>query len=203
MQTDSSFSNDKNLLEELFSGNQRAGRVFLERFGGLIHAAVQSVDIRSNTVDHEDLFMDALGHLFEDECKVLKSFKWSCKLSAFLYLVSRRFILDKIIHENKLSDANVYEINLDSLFMDSSDDFEDIIFSDEQRSSFNEAFKKLDPKDALFIRMLVLEKQPAENVMNFFGWNSVNTVYARKNKLIGKLKSLFRKALQRRGIIDE
>ena len=70
--------------------------------------------------------------------------------------------MDKITRENKQSSANVYEINIDSLFFDSSDDFEDIIFSDEQRSSFNEAFEKLDPKDALFIRMLVLEKQPVE-----------------------------------------
>ena len=149
MQTDSSLNDDKLLLEELFSGKQRAGRVFLDRFGGLIHAAVRSVTIRSKTVDHEDLFMEALGHLFEDECKVLKSFKWSCKFSAFLYLVSRRFVLDKITRENKQSSANVYEINIDSLFLDSSDDSEDIIFSDEQRSSFNEAFEKLDPKDAL------------------------------------------------------
>jgi len=145
MQTDSSFNDDKNLLEELFSGNQMAGRIFLDRFGSLIHAAVRSVAIRSNTVDHDDLFMDALGHLFENECKVLKSFKWSCKLSAFLYLVSRRFVLDKITRENNLSSANVYDINIDSLFLDSSDDSEDIIFSDEQRSSFNEAFEKLDP----------------------------------------------------------
>lgn len=201
MQTDSSLNDDKLLLEGLVSGSRRAGGEFLDRFGGLIHAAVRSVDIRSNVVEYDDLFMDALGHLFDNECKVLKSFKWKCKFSAFLYMVTRRYILDKITRENRLSSGNVYELDIDSLFSSSTEGDDEENFSDEQRSAFNEAFEQLDPKDALFIRMLVLEKQPVEDVMKFFGWNSENTVYARKNKTIEKLKSLSRKALQRRGIV--
>jgi DNA-binding CsgD family transcriptional regulator len=49
--------------------------------------------------------------------------------------------------------------------------------------------------------MLMIEGQSTIQVMQFFGWNSENTVYARKNKVLAKLKSLSRKALQGRGIV--
>lgn len=201
MKTDPSYNDDKLLLDELFSGNRRAGGMFLDRFGGLIRAAVLSVDIRSNTLEYDDLFMDALGHLFDEQCKVLKSFKWKCKFTAFLYMVTRRFVLDKVTRENRLCSGNVYDLDIDSFFADTAEDTEDENFSDEQRISFTEAFNQLDPKDALFMRMLVLEKEPVMDVMKFFGWNSENTVYARKNKIIEKLRSLSRKALQCRGIV--
>lgn len=201
MKMDSSYNDEKALLEELFSGSRQAGSMFLNRFGGLIRAAVLSVDIRSNAVEYDDLFMDALGHLFEEKCKVLKSFKCKCKFSTYLYMVTRRFVLDKVTRENRLYSGNVYNFNIDSLFTDSTDDEEEWNFSEEQRCAFNEAFNLLDPKDALFIRMLVLEKEPVVDVMKFFGWNSENTVYARKNKIIEKLRSLSRKALQCKGIV--
>jgi RNA polymerase sigma factor (sigma-70 family) len=201
METDSSIENDKKLVDGLLSGDRRIGRLFLERYGGLIRSAILSIELRSGAVDYDDLFMDALSHIFEKDCKVLRVFNWKCKLSAFLYTVVKRYILDKVTRENRITDKNLDDYSFNEIIDDCEDDSGNTETDEIRKSAFNEAFEELDPKDALFIKMLMIEKQPTSEVMEFFNWNSENTVYARKNKVLAKLKSLSRKALQRRGIV--
>jgi RNA polymerase sigma factor (sigma-70 family) len=197
----SSHNDDKEILEQLFSGKREGGRIFLKQFGALIHSAVCSVDLRSDAINHEDLFMEALTHIFDKDCKVLKTFKWKCKLSSYLYAVSRRYALDRIGRENRAYSMNCNEILPDTLMAECNDNEEEHSHDEMQRAVFKEAFDALDPKDALFIKMLCLEKQATSEVMQFFGWNSENTVYARKNKVIAKLRTLSRKTFQRRGVV--
>lgn len=187
------------LINLLSSGDRQSGRIFIGQYGKVIWSAVLSVNIRSTAVDHDDLFMEALGHLFFDNCKVLKSFKCRCKLSSYLYTVTRRYVVDKTMQENrrcsKFSDTIPDTLAAECKDFDKEDDWDE-----SHRDAFKEAIENLDPKDALFIRMLIWEEQPTSEVMRFFGWNSENTVYARKNKVIAKLRAHTRKALQRKGI---
>jgi DNA-directed RNA polymerase specialized sigma24 family protein len=128
-------------------------------------------------------------------------FSWKCKLSAYLYTVVKRYVLDKVTRENRITDKSADECLLDGIMEECADENSENGFNESQRDAFNGAFAELDPKDALFIKMLMIEGQSTIQVMQFFGWNSENTVYARKNKVLAKLKSLSRKALQGRGIV--
>lgn len=201
METESSIENDKLLVSGLLSGDHRVGRLFLEKYGGLIRSAVFSIELRSGAVDYDDLFMDALSHIFEKDCKVLRMFSWKCKLSAFLYTVVKRHVLDKVTRENRITDRNIDDNSFNEIIDECEEETSNNETDEIRRSAFSEAFEELDPKDALFIKMLMIEKQSTGEVMRFFDWNSENTVYARKNKVLAKLKSLSRKALQRRGIV--
>ena len=78
---------------------------------------------------------------------------------------------------------------------------ESMLIGEIQINAYKDAMNKLDPKDAIFIRMLVIENKSTSEVMAFFGWNSENSVYSRKNKVIAKLRSLSKKAIQKKGLV--
>lgn len=150
-------------------------------------------------MESEDLFMETLKHLFDNDYKVLKQFKWQCKLSTYIYMVTRRYILDIIQRENRIKSRICHEVTPDAIMIEC--DEENNKYSEIQINAYKDAMNKLDPKDALFIKMLVIENKSTSEVMTFFGWNSENSVYSRKNKVIAKLRSLYKKAIQKKGLV--
>jgi RNA polymerase sigma factor (sigma-70 family) len=196
-----SIDEEKRKVDLLCLGDRQSGKVFLEQYGGLIRSIVLSMDIHSSVMDHDDLFMEVLAHIFKDQCKVLRTFEWKSKLSTYLYLIARRYVLDITARENRISSKMCAQTNTDDLAAECEMQGEELNCDEAHRAAFHEALEALDSKDALFIRMLVIEKKTTEEVKKIFGWNSENTVYARKNKVIAKLRSLSRKALQRKGIV--
>jgi len=67
----------------------------------------------------------------------------------------------------------------------------------EQRSDealvkvMHETIADLPPADALLVRLLVIDRLPAEKVRDAFNLGSVTTVYTRKLRIIGKLRRAF------------
>lgn len=199
MQSTSSITEEQQLVEKLISGDRSSGRIFLEQYGDLIWSIIHAIDNRSNTMESEDLFMETLKHLFDNDYKVLKQFKWQCKLSTYIYMVTRRYILDIIQRENRIKRRICHEVTPDAIMIEC--DEENDKYSEIQINAYKDAMNKLDPKDAIFIRMLVIENKSTSEVMAFFGWNSENSVYSRKNKVIAKLRSLSKKAIQKKGLV--
>jgi DNA-directed RNA polymerase specialized sigma24 family protein len=146
MKEESSIQSDTLLVDGLLTGDRKSGRLFLDKYGGLIRSAILSIELRSGAVDYDDLFMEALGHILEKDCKVLRMFSWKCKLSAYLYTVVKRYVLDKVTRENRITDKSADECLLDGIMEECEDENSENGFDEAQRGAFYGAFAELDPK---------------------------------------------------------
>ncbi len=181
---------DKKLLSNFLLEDKQAVRKFFEKFGGIIMCAVTSVDLKTNVINHDDLFMEAVIHIFADNKKVIRQFQGKCRLSTYLYTVCRRFALGKILRENRMHSelSASWQDNIpDNLLQETESGDEG------KRMSLFRALRRCDADSRLFIRMMFYDNRSTKEIMHFFGWNSENTVYAKKNKIIAKLRKTAKK----------
>jgi hypothetical protein len=148
--------------------------------------------LKSDAITDEDMFIGAIEHVLDEDKKVVRMFKGRCSLTSYLYTVCRRYALNVVQRENKST----------ALFDDRTpDDFRDCIgedcehYSETEKQVVREVLLGLDIDTQIFIKMIFFDKRPVEEVMIFFGWNSLNTVYAKKNKVIHKIKKSVAKLL--------
>jgi RNA polymerase sigma factor (sigma-70 family) len=100
---------EKRMLEGLFAGHSREAREFLSKYSPFIHAVATKVRTRDPAWSFEDLVNEAFVHLFEKDCRRLKSFQFQAKLSTFIYTVAWRYLIEKVGSKDRLRD------DLDSL----------------------------------------------------------------------------------------
>lgn len=183
---------EKELLSGILSGKRDGARCFLEAYGGIIKKAVLSVGIRSNAVETEDLFMGAVENLLRNDMKAVRSFNGKCKFSTFLFAICRRHAISTARHEHLRKNEPFTECTPIDIF----DDIESI--DETQRAALLEAINRCDIDTQLFIRMMFFDQRSTTEIMRFFGWNSENTVYSKKNKTIEKLRKSMKKILLNR-----
>lgn len=186
---------ERNVLDGLLRGGRPGARRFLEVYGGVVRGAVRTVNVRSAALDPDDLYNAALGHIFANDMKVVRAFTGGSKFSTYLHSVSRRYALDMAEKEHRRSSkTEVKEVELLP-----ADPPEEELWTDEEKKVLREGARRLDPNSRILLRMLFVDTKSTKEVMHFFGWNSENTVYAKKNKTIAKLRKIVRKILLERG----
>jgi RNA polymerase sigma factor (sigma-70 family) len=84
------------LLLGLLAGDRKTVRIFFEKFGPLVYSVAGSIDVGDRAVAKEELVNEAFLHLFEDDYRRLKAFKFGSRLSTYIYTVVRRHLLGKI-----------------------------------------------------------------------------------------------------------
>jgi RNA polymerase sigma factor (sigma-70 family) len=196
-------------LDLFLSGDREAGRIFFEKYGGLIRNAVLKVRIKSDVITHEDVFQGAVAHLFDKDKKVLRMYKGASRLSSYIYQVSYNYALTTVERENNLTgrfDKTPID-DLDSTgqekwLLNSADEtpadklvagiFGEKSIDEKKKAALQKALKMFSEKDQKFIDMLYKEKRSTEEIMIFFGLNSPNSVYSKKNKLLVKLEKLMK-----------
>jgi RNA polymerase sigma factor (sigma-70 family) len=196
----SNIEEEKGLLQKLFTGDRKAAALFFEQYGGLIRHAIGSVDVRSDTYEKSDLFHGAIEHLFCDDFKPLRLFSGRCSLGSYLYTVCRRHVLSVAGKENRLSSSHDTDSSLDSLAAAAEGDEEFLL--DIEKFALKEAILKVNEESQIFIRMMFVDNCSTEEIMEFFGWGSANTVYAMKNKIMVKLKKAVCKKLVAQAVHD-
>ena len=87
----------------MIAGDRLGGKIFLEQYGGLVRSVIRKLDNRSVVMEFEDLFMEALCHLFGNNHTILRGFRWHCELSTYVYRVTYRYIPDLLKKENGIS----------------------------------------------------------------------------------------------------
>ena len=180
------------LLEQFLAGDGYAIRIFFERYGGLIRHSVRSVRLSSDAITEEDVFLGAFEHILDEDRKVLRMFKGRCSFTSYLYTVCRRYALNVVQRENKAT-ALFDDISPDDFQDDGAEEIEP--YSETEKNVAREALLGLDIDTQIFVKMIFIDKRPVEEIMEFFGWNSVNTVYAKKNKVIHRIKKSVAKLL--------
>lgn len=208
-----SYINEEFPLDLFLSGDPKAGRLFFEKYGGLIRNAVLKIRINSDAVKHDDVFNGAIVHLFDNDKKVLRVFKGGCTLSSYIFKVSYNYALSIANKENGLTGKfdktpidELDSIGNEKWMLHNSDVapveellaeiFGEISIDVKMIEALRKAFKMLPQKDQNFLDMIFVYKRPTEEIMIEYELNSPNSVYSKKNKLLSKLKKLIRKILE-------
>lgn len=181
-------SNETFSIELFLSGDRKTGRLFLETYGGYIRQAVLKVRIKSDAIQHEDVFNGAIAHLLENDKKVLRMYKGGSSLSSYIFQVSYHYALTIAGKENKVT-GNTDEMIPDGLM---SEIFEDDSADETKAVVLRKAQKSLKEKDRRLLQIMFFDGRSTEEIMRLYNWNN-STVYSQKNKLLARLKKLVRK----------
>lgn len=205
--------NEEFPLDRFLSDDRHAGRLFFEKFGGLIRKAILKVRIKSDAVKHDDVFNGAIAHILDQDKKVLRMYKGRSKLSTYIGQVCYKYALTVAIKENKLTGrfdkTPIDELDVtgqEKWLLCSSDEipineiiaeiFGEISVDDKMKEALKKALEMVSEKDRVFTNMLYVQKRSTEEIRLFFDLNSPNSVYSWKNKLHAKLKKLIKKIMQ-------
>lgn len=175
---------EKDIIKGFLSENEPMVRLFFQEYGGIIQKAVASVGIKDRSLTINDLFMAAVENLLRDNKKSIRTFKGKCKLSTYIYTISRRCAIE--IAERRLPTGP----DPDTIHFPQVLENE---FGKKEWQVFNKALSKCKPQEQIFIKMMFYDECSTIELLDFFGWKSENTVYSQKNKIINKLKNFTRR----------
>jgi RNA polymerase sigma factor (sigma-70 family) len=184
-----------NLLSAFVQGDPEAAKIFFKKYGGIIKHAVGKADIKGNVIDREDLFQDLITYILNDDMKIVRDFRGKCKFSTYLYTICRRYAIKKVSRESKIHSGDEALPSQSELPITLIEQTE--IWDEDQKKALHKAIEKLDEDSQIFIRMMFYDIRSTSEIMIFFGWNSPNTVYSKKNKIIAKLRKMTRKILEK------
>jgi len=188
---------EQKIISGFLSGDPKAARMFFEKYGGIIRHAVGKADIKGNMMDREDLFQDAITYILKDNMKIVRDFKGQCMFSTYLYLICRRYAIKKTRKEGLRLPGEGASHLIEGLPAPLIDETE--VWDEDQKMALGEAIEKLDENSQIFIRMMFFDSRSTAEIMDFFGWNSPNSVYGKKNKIITKLRKIIGKILKNQG----
>jgi DNA-directed RNA polymerase specialized sigma24 family protein len=189
----------KQLIEGLLSGDREGVRLFFREYGGIIRKAVDSVGIKDRAISSDDLFMAAVENLLQNDMKAVRSFKGYSKFSTYLYTICRRHALSLAGPPFPPGTMEEFTDNIPAGICD-----EIGIFDERRKKALAKAIRQCDAKLQIFIRMMFFEEKSTDEIREFFGWNSDNTVFSKKNKVIARLRKMVRRLLLRdNGDLDE
>jgi RNA polymerase sigma factor (sigma-70 family) len=176
---------EREILEGFLSGSERGVRTFLEEYSGFILKAISSVRIKDNSLTSDDLFGNCIELLLRDNMRGVRLFKKKSRFSTYLFTICRRYAI-KIVNRSSLPLPPAP----DTLESPSALAEE---FSEKEILLLERARLLCKPNEQIFITMMFYDERSTREIMEFFGWNSENTVYSQKNKIITKLKKIIKR----------
>lgn len=175
---------EKWILKGFLSGNEPMIRVFFQEYGGVIQKAIASVGIKDRSLTSNDLFMAAVENLLRNDKQSIRLFKGKCKLSTYIYTISRRCAIE-IAQQRLPIGPDPDTLHAPEVLVNE--------FGEKEFQLFEIALQKCKSWERIFIRMMFYDECSTVEILDFFGWKSESTVYSRKNKIINKLKNYIRR----------
>lgn len=186
---------DRELLRLCVQGEDvQAWEAFVQKYSPVIWSTVQKT-FRSHFYlfrqeDAEDLFNSVFLSLIENDFSKLKQYRGdnSCSLKTWLSVVTSRMAIDYMRRDRSRLEVVSHDEDTDiiGLLADRRKSAQDALEEKEARSALEEAVNGLEQRDRLIFRLLCQGTSP-EGIANLLGI-SADSVYSRKNRIIGKLK---------------
>ncbi len=185
---------EKELLDACIQGCKESWDTFVGKYSSLIHHTINNVlnthKAGSHYQDTHDIHNNLFLFLIEDDYKKLRQFEGrnGCKVSSWLIVVTRNFVLNFIKKQKPLipgnTTDNVYEIEGLSSSQEQQPDAG--LLEREHDELFNELVDGLNVHEMLFLKLYYGEELPPENIAEILGI-TVNTVYSKKTRIREKL----------------
>ncbi len=175
-------NNEKLLLQGLARNDKKAVETIYKENFNLIQALI--INNNGNSEDAKDVFQEAMIVLYE---KVqTSSFELNCQIKTFIYSVSRRIWLKKLLHQNRvsLSDGNEQLISVDTEIEEHDKRNDEFLMMEKAMSGLGEPCKSL-------LEAFYMQKRSMQEIAFHFGYTNAENAKNQKYKCLMRLKKLF------------
>ena len=175
-------NNEKLLLQGLARNDKKAVETIYKENYNLIQALI--INNNGNSEDAKDVFQEAMIVLYE---KVQTgSFELNCQIKTFIYSVSRRIWLKKLLHQNRvtLSDGNEHIVGVDEEIEDHEKRNDEFLMMEKAMSGLGEPCKSL-------LEAFYMQKRSMQEIAFHFGYTNAENAKNQKYKCLMRLKKLF------------
>lgn len=163
--------NDKKAIETIYKDNYN-----------LIQALV--VNNSGSTEDAKDIFQEAMIVLYE---KVQSgTFELNCQIKTFVYSVSRRLWLKRLMYQNRfhISDGQDDMISVDEEMEEHEKRNTEFVMMEKAMNGLGEPCKSL-------LEAFYLQKKSMQDIAGIFGYTNSENAKNQKYKCLMRLKKLF------------
>lgn len=195
------FSKERKLLERCIAKDKGAWDTFVERYNRLIsHAIVQTLKRYSFDSENkivEDLFHTVFLSLIEDNCKKLRQFRWKCKLSSWLHIITVRITIDYLRKKSEHFSLNG-GINegaaLEERIPDGNPLPDHVIEMEEEKRIFEHIKRSLTSRERFFVELYYSRELSPTEISRILN-TTENNVYQLKNRVREKMRKMVAKFL--------
>ena len=175
-------NNEKLLLQGLARNDRKAIETIYRENYNLIQALV--INNSGSSEDAKDVFQEAIIVLYE---KVKTgSFELNCQIRTFVYSVSRRIWLKRLMHQNRFSimDGNEQMVAVDEEVEEHEKRNAEFSMMEKAMSGLGEPCKSL-------LEAFYLQKKSMTEIASGFGYTNAENAKNQKYKCLMRLKKLF------------
>jgi RNA polymerase sigma factor (sigma-70 family) len=174
--------NEKLLLQGLARSDKRAIETIYKENYNMVQALV--INNNGSTEDAKDIFQEAMIVLYE---KVQSgSFELNCQIKTFVYSVSRRIWLKRLLHQSRvsLSDGNEPFVPVDEEMEEHEKRQDEFTMMEKAMSGLGEPCKSL-------LEAFYMQKRSMQDIATGFGYTNAENAKNQKYKCLMRLKKLF------------
>ena len=175
-------NNEKILLQGLARNDKKAVETIYKENFNLIQALV--VNNSGTSEDAKDIFQEAMIVLYE---KVQTgTFELNCQIKTFVYSVSRRLWLKRLMHQSRMAITDNQE---EVVAVD--DEVEEHEKRNTEFSMMEKAMSGLGEPCKSLLEAFYLQKKNMQDIATSFGYTNAENAKNQKYKCLMRLKKLF------------
>lgn len=174
--------NEKSLLQGLAKNDKKAVETIYRENYNMVQAMV--INNNGSTEDAKDIFQEAMIVLYE---KVQSgTLELNCQIKTFVYSVSRRIWLKRLLQQNRvtLSDGNEQVVAVDDEMEDHEKRHSEYLMMEKAMNGLGEPCKSL-------LEAFYMEKRSMQDIASGFGYTNAENAKNQKYKCLMRLKKLF------------
>lgn len=195
---------DRELIQACIDRQDGAWERFLVKYSALVYHVIwkalrsEAQHIGASTVEVEDVAADVYAQVVSDEFKLLRTFRWRCKFSTWLGIITYR-TTRQAIHRNRRvvysiddhNSASGNELQLKDILPDPNLLPPEDVQAQEARRLVHEALATLPPRDQLVLKFFYFEGKKYAEIARILGISGslVGTaIFRAKARLAEKLE---------------
>lgn len=175
-------TNEKLLLEGLARSDKKAVETIYKEHYNLVQALV--INNNGSADDAKDIFQEAMIVLYE---KVqLNGFELNCQIRTFIYAVSRRLWLKRLLQQSRfsISDSHEATVLVDEEVEEHEKRNTEFLMMEKAMSGLGEPCKSL-------LEAFYMQKRSMQEIAASFGYTNAENAKNQKYKCLVRLKKLF------------
>lgn len=177
------YTNEKLLLQGLADNDKKAVETIYKENYNVVQALI--VSNNGTTDDAKDIFQEAMMVLYQ---KVKSgTFELNCQIKTYIYSVSRRLWLKRLLHQNRFSLTDSHH-DLQAIVE------EDMEENDRRNTEFimmEKAMNSLGEPCKSLIEAFYIQKKSMQDIAASFGYTNADNAKNQKYKCLTRLKKLF------------
>jgi RNA polymerase sigma factor (sigma-70 family) len=175
-------NNETSLLQGLAKNDKRAVELIYKENYNIVQALV--VNNNGTAEDAKDIFQETMIVLYE---KVQSgAFELNCQIKTFIYSVSRRLWLKRLMYQNRFSLSEGHEV-----IISVDDEVEEHEKRNTEFSMMEKAMSGLGEPCKSLLEAFYLRKRSMQEIAASFGYTNAENAKNQKYKCLMRLKKLF------------